>query len=90
MEDYGSKINYSLVVKKYQPKKKVVIVSDILSLPPNTESSIYQKFVSIKEIPNIVQVEIAAWGDWTGGGFQYELPYNIKKLKELGYMREIN
>lgn len=54
MEDYGSKINYSLVVKKYQPKKKVVIVSDILSLPPNTESSIYQKFVSIKEIPNIV------------------------------------
>ena len=50
----------------------------------------YQKFVAIKEIPNIVQVEIAAWGDWTGGGFQYELPYNIKKLKELGYIREIN
>ncbi len=50
----------------------------------------YQKFVAIKEIPNIVQAEIAAWGDSTGGGFQYELPYNIKKLKELGYIREIN
>ncbi|WP_442969770.1 hypothetical protein [Roseburia sp. MSJ-14] len=33
---------------------------------------------------------MAAWGDSTGGGFQYELPYNIKKLKELGYIREIN
>ena len=50
----------------------------------------YQKFVAIKEIPNIVQAEIAAWGDSTGGGFQYELPYNIKKLKELRYIREIN
>lgn len=54
-------------MKEYQPKKKAVIVSDILSLPPNTESSIYQKFVAIKEIPNIVQAEIAAWGDSTGG-----------------------
>ena len=27
----------------------------------------YQKFVAIKEIPNIVQAEIAAWGDSTGG-----------------------
>ncbi len=54
-------------MKEYQPKKKAVIVSDILSLPPNTESSIYQKFVAIKEILNIVQAEIAAWGDSTGG-----------------------
>ena len=54
-------------MKEYQPKKKAVIVSDILSLPPNAESSIYQKFVAIKEILNIVQAEIAAWGDSTGG-----------------------
>ena len=31
IEDYGSKINYSLAVKKYQPEKKERIVSDILS-----------------------------------------------------------
>ncbi len=31
MEDYGSKINYSLAVKKYQPEKKAAIVSDIFS-----------------------------------------------------------
>ena len=31
IEDYGSKINYSLAVKKYQPEKKARIVSDILS-----------------------------------------------------------
>ena len=31
VEDYGSKINYSLAVKKYQPEKKAAIVSDIFS-----------------------------------------------------------
>ena len=31
VEDYGSKINYSLAFKKYQPQKKAAIVSDIFS-----------------------------------------------------------
>ncbi len=57
-----------------------------LSLPPNTDSSIYQEFVVIKEIPNTVQAEIAAWGNSLGGGLQYELPMPIKQLIKEGYI----
>ena len=57
-----------------------------LSLPPNTDSSIYQEFVVIKEIPNTVQAEIAAWGNSLGEGLQYELPMPIKQLIKEGYI----
>ena len=57
-----------------------------LSLPPNTDPSIYQEFIVIKEIPNIVQAEIAAWGNSLGGGMQYELPMPIKQLIKEGYI----
>ena len=57
-----------------------------LSLPPNTNPSIYQEFVVVKEIPNTVQAEIAAWGDSSGGGLQYELPMPIKQLIKEGYI----
>lgn len=57
-----------------------------LSLPPNTDASVYQEFVIVKEIPNTVQAEIAAWGGSPGGGLQYELPMPIKQLIKEGYI----
>lgn len=57
-----------------------------LSLPPNTDPSIYQEFVVVKEIPNTVQAEIAAGGNSPGGGLQYELPMPIKQLIKEGYI----
>ena len=57
-----------------------------LSLPPNTDPAIYQEFEVIKEIPNTIQAEIAAWGDSAGGGLQYELPMPILQLIKEGYI----
>ena len=57
-----------------------------LSLPPTTDPSIYQEFEVVKENPDTIQSEIAAWGDSEGGGLQYELPMPIKELIEKGYI----
>ena len=38
---------------------------------------------------NVTISEIAPAFEQVGGGIQYELPYNIKKLKKLGYIKEI-
>ena len=57
-----------------------------LALPPNTNPSSYQEFIVVKEIPNTIQAEIAAWGNSPGGGLQYELPMPIKQLIKEGYI----
>lgn len=57
-----------------------------LSLPPTTDPTIYQEFEVVKEIPETIQSEIAAWVDSEGGGLQYELPLPIKELIEQGYI----
>ena len=60
--------------------------ADKLALPPTTDPNIYQEFRVIKEIPNTIQAEIAAWGDSAGGGLQYELPMPILQLIREGYI----
>ena len=57
-----------------------------LSLPPNTDPSIYQEFIVIKEIPGTRQAEILGWGGSEGGGLQYELPMPILQLLKEGYI----
>ena len=57
-----------------------------LALPPNTDPSIYQEFIVIKEIVNVIQSEIASWAGSEGGGLQYELPMPILRLIEKGYI----
>lgn len=60
--------------------------SNQLSLPPNTNPSIYQEFVVINEIPQTTQSEIMPWGGAEGGGVQYELPMPINQLITDGYI----
>ena len=43
----------------------------------------------LKPIDNVTISEIAPAFEQVGGGIQYELPNNIKKLKELDYIKEI-
>ena len=61
-----------------------------LSLPPNTDPSIYQEFLVVNEITNVTQSRIASWGDSVGGGLQYDLPMTIRELIEYGYIVPIN
>ena len=60
--------------------------ADKLALPPTTDPNIYQEFRVIKEIPNTIQAEIAAWGGSAGGRLQYELPMPILQLIREGYI----
>ena len=49
----------------------------------------YHKYEVLKPIDNVTISEIAPAFEQVGGGIQYELPNNIKKLKKLGYIKEI-
>ena len=57
-----------------------------LSLPPNTDPSIYQEFIVVHEIPETMQSAIRAWAGSPGGGVQYELPAPILQLLKEGYI----
>ena len=59
------------------------------SLPYIENPNAYHRYEVIKPIENVTMSEIAPAFEQAGGGIQYELPYNIKKLRELGYIKEI-
>ena len=59
------------------------------ALPYIENPNAYHKYEVLKPIDNVTISEIAPAFEQVGGGIQYELPYNIKKLKELGYIKEI-
>ena len=62
------------------------VPSEKLSLPPNTNPEIYQEFIVKKPIPEVIQAEIAPWGDDMGGGIQFNLPHTLKWLIENDYL----
>ena len=59
------------------------------ALPYIENPNAYHKYEVLKPIDNVTISEIAPAFEQVGGGIQYELPYNIKKLKKLGYIKEI-
>ena len=60
------------------------------SLPYIENPYAYHKYQVLKKINNVTVSEIAPAFGQVGGGIQYELPYNIKKLKNLGYIKEMD
>ena len=60
-----------------------------LALRPGTDTSVYNEYRAIKEIPRVQQAEVASWFDMPGGGTQYKLPASIKDLVEAGYIELI-
>ena len=60
------------------------------SLPYIENPYAYHKYQVLKKIDNVTVSEIAPAFGQVGGGIQYELPYNIKNLKNLGYIKEID
>ena len=61
--------------------------ADSLSLPPNTNISIYQEFEVLKPIPGATQSTVAPWGNFAGGGTQFKLPMTIEDLIFNGYIK---
>lgn len=59
------------------------------ALPYIENPNAYHKYEVLKQIDNVTISEIAPAFEQVGGGIQYELPNNIKKLKKLGYIKEI-
>lgn len=59
------------------------------ALPYIENPNAYHKYEVLKPIDNVTISEIAPAFEQVGGGIQYELPNNIKKLKELYYIKEI-
>ncbi|WP_330546356.1 glycohydrolase toxin TNT-related protein [Roseburia sp. 831b] len=59
------------------------------ALPYIENPNAYHKYEVLKPIDNVTISEIAPAFEQVGGGIQYELPNNIKKLKKLGYIKEI-
>ena len=59
------------------------------ALPYIENPNAYHKYEVLKPIDNVTISEIAPAFEQVGGGIQYELPNNIKKLKELDYIKEI-
>jgi len=60
--------------------------AETLSLPPYTDTSIYQEFTVLKPIPGVTQSTVAPWGGSVGGGMQYRLPMTIEDLLLNGYI----
>ena len=60
--------------------------SSQLSLPPNTDPSVYQEFIVIKPIVDAEAAIIAPWGNSCGGGIQYNLPNTLQWLIDNGYL----
>ena len=59
------------------------------SLPYYKNQNVYHVYRVIKPIENVEAGRIApAFGEW-GGGIQYHLPTNVKKLIENGYLEEV-
>ena len=56
------------------------------ALPYIENPNAYHKYEVLKPIDNVTISEIAPAFEQVGGGIQYELPNNIKKLKELGIL----
>ena len=59
------------------------------ALPYIENPNAYHKYEVLKPIDNVTISEIAPAFEQVGGGIQYELPNNIKKLKELDCIKEI-
>ena len=59
------------------------------ALPYIENPNAYHKYEVLKPIDNVTISEIAPAFEQVWGGIQYELPNNIKKLKELDYIKEI-
>ena len=62
---------------------------DKLSLPPNSNTSIYTEYQVVKPIPNVTQAIIAPWGGSSGGGIQFKLSLTIQELLDGGYIIEL-
>ena len=62
--------------------------TDSLSLPPYTDTLIYQEFTVMKPIPGVTQSTVAPWGGSVGGGTQFKLPMTIEELIRQGYLRK--
>lgn len=60
-----------------------------LALKPGTDTSVYNEYRVIKDIPGVQQAEVAGWFDMPGGGTQFKLPASIKDLIDGGYIELI-
>jgi hypothetical protein len=60
--------------------------AETLSLPPYTDTLVYQEFTVLKPIPGVTQSTVAPWGGSVGGGIQYRLPRTIEDLLLNGYI----
>ncbi len=61
--------------------------ADSLSLPPSTDTSIYQEFEVIKTIPRAMKSLVEPWGTSTGWGRQVKTPMTIEELIRKGYLK---
>jgi hypothetical protein len=60
-----------------------------LSLKPGTDTSMYNEYKIVREIPGVEKAKIAPWFGQPGGGTQYKLPKSIDILLEEGYIELI-
>ena len=61
--------------------------ADSLSLPPYTDTSIYQEFEVTKPIPRAIKSLVEPWGNSEGWGTQFKTPMTIKDLIDQFYIR---
>ncbi len=59
---------------------------EVLSVPPWKDTSIYNEFIVLKEIPGVTKSIAAPWADSVGGGLQYQLPEGIISLIIDGFL----
>jgi len=63
--------------------------TEVLSLPPYTNTNVFQEFLVLKPIPGTESSIVAPWGGSTGGGIQFLLPKPIAELISEGYIKVI-